>query len=393
MSLKRVHRFLAVSIFFLFNAILSEGAATPIHFYSEQLTIQYDPSIIQNPRLKCNEKSITDYYNSLQGSQYTVLIDDLNRHRQILSLNDWLYYELLRNTVDKILHSKSDLQKTLTTWFLLSKSGYDTRLTYLNNEAFVYVYTQDNLFEVPMIEERGRTYVNLSSIHDRNSNYATEVFMLDFLANKNGMSFSFYLNSLPKLSPNLQENTFRFRWKNEAYQIKAVMDLTIIDLMKNYPIIDETKYLEIPLSRSITRSVIPQLRDIIKNRSQKEALEILVAFTRSAFKYKEDHDYFGRSKPMIADEVFHYPYSDCEDRSALFYNLVKELLDLPMIMIAYPDHLTIGVALAQPVGNPIRYKGRKYYICDPTGPSNSTEIGRVPKDYEYQSFEILAAYK
>ena len=110
-------------------------------------------------------------------------------------------------------------------------------------------------------------------------------------------------------------------------------------------------------------------------------------------RYKEDHDHFGKSKPMIADEVFHYSFSDCEDRSALFYNLVKELLDLPMIMIAYPDHLTIGVALTQQIGNPINYKGRKYYICDPTGPSNSTRIGSVPKNYERKSFEILADYK
>ena len=60
-----------------------------------------------------------------------------------------------------------------------------------------------------------------------------------------------------------------------------------------------------------------------------------------------------------------------------------------MIIVAFPDHLTVAVALDQPIGPSIKYKGKKFYIVDPTGPSNSSEIGRVPKGYEKQSFEIL----
>ena len=84
---------------------------------------------------------------------------------------------------------------------------------------------------------------------------------------------------------------------------------------------------------------------------------------------------------MIADEVFFYPYSDCEDRSALFYALVRELLDLPMIVVAFPDHLTVAVSLEEELpGAVISYQGRRYYICDPTGPVNSSEIGIFPKN-------------
>lgn len=384
---------ITIYIFLVFSYSSIHAASTSIEFYSEHISIEYDLSIVSDQPVRCNEKSITDFYKNLETTQYQVLLKGLNQYKTELQLNDWLYYELMNKVLDRVLDQQSSLQQTLTTWFLLSKSGYDTRLTYLQEEAFVYVHTVDNLFEVPMIEEWGRFYTNLSAFKKAERHYASEVFMLDFLANKNGHPFSFYMPSLPKLSSNLREKVFRFKWKDHQYRVDAHVDLTIIELMKNYPIIDEAQYLEIPLSRSLGQSIMPQLQTIIEDRSHKEALEILVAFTRSAFQYKEDHDYFGKSKPMIADEVFHYPYSDCEDRSALFYNLVKELLDLPMIMIAYPDHLTIGVALSQPIGNPIRYNGKKYYICDPTGPSNSTEIGRVPKNYLSQSFEILAAYK
>ena len=96
---------------------------------------------------------------------------------------------------------------------------------------------------------------------------------------------------------------------------------------------------------------------------------------------------------MIADEVFHYPYSDCEDRSALFFCLVKEIIDLPMIIVAFTDHLTIAVALEEEIGDAIRYEGKNYYICDPTGPVNSTDIGAFPSGYRNAKFKIIGEHK
>jgi len=92
---------------------------------------------------------------------------------------------------------------------------------------------------------------------------------------------------------------------------------------------------------------------------------------------------------MIGDELFHYPYSDCEDRSALFYYLVDELLHLPMIVVAYEDHLTIAVATTKSIGKPIYFENKNYFICDPTGPNNSEEIGHAPIGYRNKAFEIL----
>ncbi|MFK8010229.1 MAG: hypothetical protein AB8H03_28000 [Saprospiraceae bacterium] len=81
--------------------------------------------------------------------------------------------------------------------------------------------------------------------------------------------------------------------------------------------------------------------------------------------------------------------SDGEDRSALFSYLVNELLHLPMIVIAYDDHLTIVVATTRSIGKPICFENRKYFIYDPTEPYNSKKIGDAPIGYKYSSFEIL----
>ena len=384
------------SMFLLLLALLPLGMVQAklitVPFYSERIQIGYDEGILLNTDLGYNEKSMIAFYQKMQSVPFQSLLENLLKVKKRLKLNDWFYYELLDKTVTSLFKSKSELHRSLACWFLLTQSGFDTRLTYVPNKVFVYVYSVDGVFEVPMIEESGRDYVNLTSIHLGGPNFTEAVYLLNFSPNPKGQSFRFNLEGLPKLAPKLIPKQVRFSKGDKSYLLNLDLDLTVLELMKQYPIIDEQKYFEVPMSPTLTRSLLPKLKKIIAGKDQREALEILVSFTRSAFQYKEDQDFFGKSKPMIPDELFHYPYSDCEDRSALFYCLVRELMDLPMIIIAYPDHLTIAVATDSPIGKPIHFQGRQYYICDPTGPHNSTQIGEAPREYAKSAYEILGFY-
>ena len=61
-----------------------------------------------------------------------------------------------------------------------------------------------------------------------------------------------------------------------------------------------------------------------------------------------------------------------------------------MLILAYPNHITVAVALDEPVqGVSVESDGKKYYICDPTGPINSTAIGIFPEEYANVPFEIV----
>jgi hypothetical protein len=372
--------------------VYAANSSIQLPFYSEDLSLNFNPEMILNTKIPVEEGAMVAYYQDMEQVDYQTLLDDLQQKKQHLELNDWLYYELLRKVIAKIYKNHPSVNQELTTWFLLSKAGYDTRLTYRKKKTYVYVYTQDEVFEVPLIKEGDRTYVNLTSIHNKNA-VQEALYMLNFVPNPEGGSLSFYLKNLPKLSPQMKTRELKFFFDKATYQMKVKFDQTVIDLMSQYPFFAEKEYLEVPLSPTVARSLLPQLRDLIKDKTEKEALEFLVAFTRSSFKYKEDKEYFGVSKPMIADEVFYYPFSDCEDRSALFYSLVKELLQLPMVIVAFEDHLTIAVAIPQFEGKSIRFKGNDYYICDPTGPINSTVVGEFPSGYKNKPFEIIGFYQ
>ncbi len=390
-QINRIYFFL---IFFcaFFPATCIALETLSISFYSEKIQLDYDPDFIIQQKAAVDEYHIVNYYKALKQTHYQPLLSQLKKHKADYQLNDWLYFELLQKSVSELFRSHGALQRNLVNWFLLAESGFDVRLTYLQQEIYLYIYTEEELYEVPLIEDGGRTFASLSGLLGEQAE-GQALYLLNFVPNPKGKSFSFYLTQLPKLHPEIEEKIFQINFEDTTYQLKINSDRTIIKLMQNYPLIKEEEYLKTPFSQAVAQSLLPQLQDIIRGRKEEEALKLLIAFTRSSFQYKEDKLHFGYSKPMIAEEVFYYPFSDCEDRSALFFGLVKELLDLPMVIIAFEDHLTIGVALKNIEGEGIRYQGRKYYICDPTGPVNSTRIGQFPKGYEIKPFEIIGTHK
>ena len=377
-----------ITLLFSFNEP-APSKTIEFSFYTETIKIPYDPEIVINQRVKLEEEYIVQFYKKMERAPYQSVLSELRTAKHQYQLNDWLFYELVEKTVNKVFMGKGTSYKVLATWFLMSKLHYDTRLAFLGNTAYLYVKTLDNIYETPMIEEKGSRYFGLTELQYKRTKRSKAIYLLNFIATPNGKPFSLAFNRLPALQSTIEQKDFSFQWRDKKYKVVAEVDKTLVEIMRKYPIIDESGYIKVPFSDNLKNTLIRQLGAIIKDKPIRLQLEILSSFTRSAFQYKEDEAYFGRSKPMIREEVFHYAYSDCEDRSAVFYGLVDELLHLPMLVIAFSDHLTIAVALKDSIGTPIRHKGKNYYICDPTGPSNSSEIGYPPKGYERKSFEIL----
>jgi len=370
-----------------------------ISFYSEEVTIEFAEDMVKSfygqlgKLSPLNGKSeVENYFKKLERSNYRLFMNNLDSYRAKFQLNDWHYYELLRLASEEVFRGKSKLDRTLLAWFILNKKGFNCRLTFLRNRAFLNIYTNDELYEVPIIEEAGQSFVNLSSFHDHTASLES-LYIESYIPNPQGKAFSFDIPTLPKLKSESKERVITFRNGMDTYQMDVNYDGTVISWMQSYRFIAEHKYVEVPLSTVLANSLVPKLKKITQGKSERGSLEILVAFTRSAFEYARDEQYFGKSKPMIPDEVFFYPKSDCEDRSAIFYALVKEVLDLPMIVMAFQDHVTVGVSTTKPIGQAINYNNRRYYVCDPTGPTNSNEIGSFPSGYEEQHFEIICEYK
>jgi len=372
----------------------AKTASVQVTFYTETLTLAYDDAMCQVRCTGIHEQGISGFYRQLDRQPHQLLLEELLATKRALALNDWLLYDLLRRSLQDILAAHTPAERELAAWFFLSKMGFETRIAYLDEQVFLYVRSEDEVFEIPMIEEAGKSFVNLSNsgIHARPQGQA--LYLLNFRPVNEGKSFGFYLTAFPNFAERPANRTVRFSYLDSLYQLDVRYDKTLVQLMEGYPLIAERQYLALPMSNTLAPSLLPQFEQLLDGKSTRKAVELLLAFTRSGFEYKEDAAFFGRSKPMIPDEVFFYPHSDCEDRSALFFSMVKALLDLPMIVVAFPDHLTVAVHLdADLPGAVLQYKGNRYYICDPTGPVNSAEIGVFPKKYKDEAFTIISSYK
>lgn len=392
-------KFSLIISFFLISAactVTAESQEFSITYFSENINFNFDKSSLPDYDIRFDEWFVKRFYSKLERSDLNRLASEIVHFQEVYNLNGWLTYGLIEKMINEIAIEKPTNYKRLLIWFLLNKTGYDARLAHYEEAYFVQVYTKDDLYEIPYFEIDNRIFINISAVKGSKSSYqnkSLEFYLIEFRPNPTGKSLSFDLNQIPVFKPIIINQSIQFWIKGRPQKLTVNLDKNIIDLMNNYPIVAENEYVFRELSQTLHSSLITQLRTRIEGMTQKESVQYLLALTRSGFRYKEDIENFGYNRPMIADEVFYYSSSDCEDRSALFFNLAKELLDLPMIIVSYPDHLTIGIKLDINEGKPLYYKGEKYTICDPTGPSNSSDIGIYPKGYERKAYEVIGAYK
>ena len=373
-------------------ALLLPAHHTEVDYYGEAFELEYHADVFRNGPLVVDQAGIRDFYANVAKQDWTPLFEQLEERREDYELNDWLYYRLINTTVATVADFASQNERRMLEMHLLTMAGFDTRICYAADDIFLYVRTEESLYEVPIVRDGDKRYINITSALNPRRNLTRTLQMHPMRILPEGIPFGFALEYMPRLTPRLVERPYRFEHRDSMITLRGLSDRTIADWMGEYPFFAEGLYLETPLSAPTRERMLEEFRPLIAGKSEKEILELLVSFTRSAFVYKEDKKSFGFSKPMIPDEVLYYPVSDCEDRSALFYTLVKDLLDIPVIAIAYDDHLSVAVASDELEGLEILHNGREYFVCDPTGPSGSSAIGNPPYGYANRPFDIVADY-
>ncbi|MDR1120549.1 MAG: hypothetical protein LBM08_06485 [Dysgonamonadaceae bacterium] len=128
-----------------------------------------------------------------------------------------------------------------------------------------------------------------------------------------------------------------------------------------------TFYANTPLSQSVRGTLYPALRKAIQDKSEQEAANMLINFVQTAFEYDYDDKIWGGDRPFFADETVYYPFSDCEDRAILFSHLVRDLMNLKVVLLYYPGHLATAVQFKETIpGDYLPVNKKRYLVCDPT---------------------------
>ena len=393
-----LHKITAGIILFLMTVpVLSkaQGYNTSFELYNKTFNLNVDSSIVLRDSVVLNEAYIHSSYALLTKANYQPVVDSLLDYKQKHELNDWLYYQLIRKTAEAISPKKANYERyTFYKWFLMVKSGYDARLTIANNRIIFYVYNNEDIADIPFIMFKNKKYMCLN-YHDYEHANLNDVPPFDMIGIPEARkAFSYKVTRMPDFKPeNYKEKKIEFSYKHRAYHFNIKLNPEVDAIFKNYPGVDFESYFNIPLTKETYSSLVPLLKKNVTGMGQKKGVDYLMKFTRYAFLYENDEENFGKERRLSPEETLFSNYSDCDDRVALFFYLVKEIYNVPMIALLYPTHITMAVQFDKPVGDPIVYNGKIYSICEPTPQKEDLSIGKMSAKLKDLTYQVVYSYQ
>ena len=341
-----------------------KGRSAKVNFFGRHLTFYYDPKMQTRLNGRINEKAIANFWSKLSKADYDGLLNQFNKQRGPLQLNDWSY-ALLINDLAKEIYSGQKNEQSLFTWYMLIKSNYQARLAYSKYKVFLLLPTEQRLYSVAYFTFGGKRYYALGM--DGNRAKPGKVFTYDGQYPGATKAFNMALNQNLNTRPDKRTRRVSFVYSGKRYSVNVSHDTNTINYLRTYPQMDIGQYFMSRVNNEIGNPLLTQLREIIKGKSEEEAVNILLLFVQNAFKYKTDQGQFGEENYLFPEETMFYPYSDCEDRSVIFAWLVRSLTGLEVVGLDFPGHIAAAVKFSRRVnGDTVRHKGNVYVVTDPT---------------------------
>ncbi len=385
----------AFSIQTQYSFAQSNTSTISFDFYGDAVEFSFDKSTLVNFPGPLSAQAIQSFYEAISHTEYQPIVTALLTYKEQHKPEDWLFYQLIRKTAQQISPKSDNYQRyTLYKWFFLSKSGYDATLAIANDRILFYVQSDENIYNIPFRIRDGKQYVCLN-YHDYGTiDFEKEKFSEISIHTPEGQkAFSYKVTQLPGFKDgDYLVKDISFNYYQTDYHFKVKLNQQVKTIFTNYPVVDYESYFNIPLSKETYNSLIPSMKKNLKGMNIKNGVDYLMRFTRYAFLFESDSKNFGKEKRLTPEQTLLYENSDCEDRAALFFYLVKEIYDLPMIVLAYPKHVTVAVKFDKPVGHTIVYNGNKYSVCEPTPQKQDLRLGESLPELKKSSFEVVYAY-
>ncbi|KAA3613751.1 MAG: hypothetical protein DWQ05_15855 [Calditrichaeota bacterium] len=341
----------------------AEVRALKFHFFHTPVVFPHGEKFRAASSARYDKQGIAQFWQDMSKSDYEPYIENALQYKTRLGLNDWGYCVFLKKLAAGVF-PRSESQQNLFIWFVLIKSGYDARVGY-SSDIYVLLPTVNSVFSVPYFTIENKRYyvIPFDAIPARPMSLTT----YDGTYRGATRAIDLHLDKLPKLNYVNSQRKLRFEYGSQAYSLTLHFNKNLVDFLHFYPQTDLDVYFSAQPPLSLHQALLNNLRPVVKDKSEKEAVNILLRFVQTAFDYKTDQAQFTREKYFFPIETLHYPFSDCEDRSILFAYLVRNLLKLDVVGLDYPGHIATAVNFSDPAeGAFVEFERKKYIICDPT---------------------------
>lgn len=373
-----------------------ETRSSNIKYYSTTIPFEY-PAQLQSlfsqrefSANKTDNKKIAGFWDKVSRINHDPIINYANKIRTDLQLNDWGYVLLLNNFANTVYKGYDKKLVNLYNWFLLTRAGYKVRIGYDQNNVYILFGVEYNVFNTKYYTLDGDQFY----IIDLNENKQSPSSIFTYSGTHKGQSkkLNLKIDEFPNLgdSKNVESRTLSFSYDGKDYSIPVSIDKNLISYFEYFPLTELPVFFTASLSNASKKSIYEKLAPVIADMNEEEAVNFLLRFVQTAFNYQTDQDQFDREKYMVPEETLFYPYSDCDDRSILFANLVQELVGLEVVGLRYSKHLATAVAFSNDnvEGDHHFLSGKKYIVADPTYINAS--VGMTMTQYKSEKPEIVS---
>lgn len=344
-----------------------------INFYGKKLDFNVDNKLrLKNKGTK--ETDVAEYFKeiSTMSKETSALWKQIDDYVKIMGLNDWGYFCILRS-LSEVMFSDINNSVLFNFYMLRNEGGFKvkvargkesnklTLLAVIDNSKEVYSYSffrfkeADNTnLKYYSIYGGGGSKESIYTYDNDEQNQELKQIGLDFYSTLNmGQCDVKRELAIEKINDKVEMpyNSAHIAYLNDV-------PMTV------FPI-----YFASPISIEAQKAFNEKFNEIRQQYSTVQFIDIILNFVQTAFDYKTDDQQFGYEKYFYPEEVIAYPYSDCEDRSALFAWLVTTYTDAKVIGLQYEGHLATAVCFGDNTGisgDAFAYAGKKYYVCDPT---------------------------
>ncbi len=352
-------------------------------YYGTECDVPYDEKL-RFSLADISEDKVADAWTALSNDESTVLIASCLDWRDELELCDWGYVRFVEEMTMAFYGDKMTNEARLMQMYVLTQSGYKMRMARADDSLIMLLPSDNRIWQYPYLNVGSQRYY----IIDQNAKNWAGIYLFDHEFPKEQM-LSLQITGIPELEYSYTDGKTFSSKRFPGISVNISVNKNLMDFYNDYPLSNDWDiYARASLSSYAKEQLYPMLKESIRGLGELEAAERLLNFAQTAFQYMTDGEQFGFEKPFFADELFGYPYCDCEDRSILFAGLVHDLLGLDVVLVNYPGHMATAVKFNDHVqGAYFEIDSDKYIICDPTYIGAS--VGDAMPQFENSSANII----
>lgn len=353
-----------------------------VDFYGEQLHMQ--KAITVGSMAIASTEDVANYWKMLKKSDLKELTQAFASESRRMGLSDWASAMLVEKYIATALPNASQNEKLIAQQYVLANCGYNVRLAMCGSRVTLLVPYAEHVYEKTFLTIDGKKYYLYPDIDDTGA-FRTCELPKDAELGKD-MELRFTGNA------QIGEETKPFRYEAAGIVLEGEIPTGIMPLLDAYPVIDIPTVASSVVDKKLRDKVVEQIKAQVQGLSEQEAANRILRFIQKGFPYATDDEQFGREKYFYFEESLYYPMNDCEDRAIFYAYLVHEILGLDVHLSQFTGHECTAVAFTDPVenGTSYEYKGKRYYICDPT--YIGARIGRCMPRYVKESPKIEVWY-